>query len=39
MPRPKETASTRSEELSSGERAELALKIEAHEKRGRPPSI
>ena len=37
--RSKETASTRLEELSPDERAEIALKLAAQEKRGRPPSI
>jgi hypothetical protein len=38
-PERKEAASTQPEELSPEERAEIALRITAQEKRGRPPSI
>jgi hypothetical protein len=38
-PERKEAASTQTEELSPDERAEIALKLAAQQKRDRPPSI
>ena len=38
-PERKEAASTQPEELSPEQRPEIALRIAAQEKRGRPPSI